>query len=332
MLGIILTVVFGIVSVWSLVYAIQMRRYRYKLDFYVNDFVRIISPKAKKFGTIKLLHKDEEIKNVIYLKGCFVCSGEDVILPNDKEQGIQLNLPLEYKWLEVHPQESTKGLDVALHIDDALPNKLYISSPLVKREEIYSFEAYVGSDTDSYISSENIMIEHRLKDLGKIQMQEADIKNIHEIKQQLIIKGVSYLLVILYIGMLLVGTLFAKPVRFVEKANPEKVHMVMLVKDDTIAVSNRHSVLFPWDRKEYAISRFNEEFELESILPKYDKSGDQTIIIAYFVIVISCVVLWSMSVVDYVRRKRLCRAFEIVRKETKELEKKTHNNLDNAEY
>ncbi len=310
MLGIILTVIFGIVSVVSLAEAIRARRYPCKLDFYVHDFGRIISPQAKKYDTIRLMHKDEEIQNAFYLKCFFVCSGEDVSLPEDSKYGMQVVLPEGYKWLEVHPQESTKGLDVSLCIDTDAPNKLCISSTLIKRNEIYSFEAYICGDEETSISAEDILIQHRLKDLGKLRLQETDLLNLREAKQELKYKGIAYAFIILLFGLLLTNTLFCKSVRFVEKDNPEKIHTAMLVKNDTIAVSVHHSALFPWDREEYAISSFNEKFELESTLPKYTKDGDRTIVIVYIIVVISYIALWGMSAAEYIRRKRLIEAIE----------------------
>ena len=313
MLGTILTIVFGIVGVISLVETIRNKRYPYKLDFYFHDFGRIISPKAKKYGTIRLMHEDEEINNAYYLKCLLVCSGEDMNLPDDVTCGLQLVLPAGYKWLEVHPQESTKGLDVFLRIDADASNILCISSSLIKRKEIYSFEAYICGEADTCISAEDVLIQHRLKDLGKLRLQEIDLRNIRDAKQELRSRGLAYAFIILFFGTLLVNTIFCKSVRFVEKDNPEKIHTAMLVKNDTIAVSVHHSALFPWDRQEYAISSFNEKFELESKLPEYDKEGDRTIVIAYIIVVISYIALWSMSAVEYLRRKKLCEAIEEAR-------------------
>lgn len=313
MLETILTIVFGIVGVVALIIAIRARRYPYKLDFYISDLGRIISTKAKKYNTIKLLHNEEEIKNAYYLKCLLVCTGEDVELPDDTTCGLQVVLPQKFKWLEVHAQESAKGLDATLRINEASPNILHISSALVKREEIYSFEAYICGEEEIYVSAEDIMIKHRLKDLGELCMREINLQNIVEAKHELKSKGIAYAMIILFLGALLVNTLFCRSVRFVEKDNTEKIHTAMLVKDDTIAVSMHHSALFPWDRKEYSINSFKEEFDLESRVPKYNKEGEQAIVIAYIIVVISYFALFGMSVAEYLCRKRLCNAIEKAR-------------------
>ncbi len=310
MLGTILTIVFGIVSVASLAEAIRARRYPCKLDFYVHDFGRIISPKAKKYDTIKLMHNDEEIKNAFYLKCFFVCTGDDIVLPEDSKSGMQIVLPAGYKWLEVHSQESTTGLNVSLHIDADAPNRLCICSTLIKRDEIYSFEAYIGGEEETRILPEEILIQHRIKGLGKLRIQETDLRNILETKQKLKFKGFAYAFIIIFFGLLLVNTMFCRSVRFVEKDNPEKIHTAMLVKNDTIAVSVHHSALFPWDRQEYAISSFNEKFELESTLPKYTQEGDRTIVVLYIIVAISYIARWGMYAAEYFRRKRLREAIE----------------------
>jgi len=309
MLGIILTIIFGIVSVVSLVESIRARRYPYQLDFYIHDFGRIISQKAKKYDTIRLIHKDEEIKNAFYLKCFFVCSGDDMNLPEDTKSGLQIVLPTGYKWLEVHPQASTTGLDVSLRINTDLPYKLSISSTLMKRDEIYSFEAYICGE-EAYLSTEDILIQHRLKGMGTLRIQQTNLRDIKETKNALKFKGLTYAFIILFMGMQLVNTMFCRSVRFVEKGHPEKIHTAMLVKNDTIAVSVHHSALFPWDRQEYAINCFNEKFELESTLPKYSKEGDIAIFVVYFIVVILSIALWGKSAVEYIRRKRLSEAIK----------------------
>lgn len=309
MISIILTIVFGIISVISLIYAIRAKMYPCRLDFYVNDLVRIVSTKAGKYDSIKLYHNQKEVKNVFYLKCFFICSGEDVSLPDNLEHGIQINLPSGYNWLEVHGQERTRGLDdVKLDIDEMASNKLHISCPLIKRKELYSFEAYISGESDDYMSPTKITIYHRLKDFGKIQIKQVDTKNIESAKQNLTAKGIIYLFALLYMGLLLVHTLYTKPMRFVEKENPEKIYAAMLIKDDTIAVSSRHSALLPWDREEYAISNFKEKFEIESTLPAKEQEGEQLVAIMYLGIAISCLVLWCMSATDYNRRKKMCQA------------------------
>ena len=73
-IGITITVAVGAPSLF---YAIRRKKYPKRIELYVLDIVRIISPLVRKYDSIKLLHNDKETKNVSFLRSMFLCVGDE---------------------------------------------------------------------------------------------------------------------------------------------------------------------------------------------------------------------------------------------------------------
>lgn len=260
-IGIILTVALGAASLY---YAIRRKKYPKRMEFYVLDLVRIISPLVRKYESIKLLHNDQETKNVSFLRGMFLCVGdEDVELKSDNNSGgLQVSLPDGYKWLEVHPQERTKGLEVNCTIDVQSPNVLLVTADLFKRDEAFTFDAYVEGNDDTRLESACITIDHRLNNTEEIYARKINIPQMRKRKKRLWLVGIYLVVSIILTCAMSYGLYYDRPIRYVDKQQSENVYSAVLISNDSVAVSDGKNGVLPWNREHLSIDEFKQKYEI----------------------------------------------------------------------
>lgn len=260
-IGLALTVIFGVVSV---VLAVRKKKYPKRMEFYVLDNVRIISPLVRKYDSIKLLHNDKDIQNVSFLRGMCICVGdEDVILTSDSlKGGLQVSLPRGYKWLEVHPQECSNGLEIQCIIDEKIPSNLFISSELFKREEAFTFDAYIEGDVESRLLNDDIKISHRLNNAEKMLSRCINILNVSRKKSKLWFNCVMLVLYIIFFATIYMEYYYDRPIRYVERTNAKTIYSASLVRDSLLAVSNSKNGVLPWDVTIVPIQEFNDKYTI----------------------------------------------------------------------
>lgn len=306
-ISIILAVVFGVIGIPSFIVAISRKNYPKRMDFYVLDLVRIISPLVHKYDSIKLLHNDKETQNVSFLRGMFVCSGEeDVVLkPQGDNKGLQVTLPLGYHWLEVHPQEGTKGLKVDYKIDENRANVMYITSDLFKRDEAFTFDAYIEGRDDERLAASGIKVSHRLLNTGKIETRRVDLFRMMNKKRKLWLFGVINAMIILLGCSTIYGMLYDRPIRYVDKHDSELICSVMMAKSDTVAISRGRHGINPWEQEYMSIEDFKQNYDMYTQCPEKTIWDVVMIVVIPICMCILMVLIFIFMVAAYRRQKKV---------------------------
>lgn len=316
-IGVALTIIFGVVSV---ILAGRKKKYPKRMEFYVLDNVRIISPLVRKYDSIKLLHNDKDIQNVSFLRGMCLCVGdEDVILTSDSlKGGLQLSLPRGYKWLEVHPQECSNGLEIKCIIDEKAPNNLFISSKLFKREEAFTFDAYIEGDVESRLLNDDIKISHRLNNAEKMLSRQINILNVSRKKSKL---WFNCIMLVLYI--LLFATIYMeyydRPVRYVEKTNSKTIYSVSLVGDSLLAVSNSKNGVLPWDNTIVPIQEFNDKFTINCKVSEKTIGTEIVMLGLPIVMLLLFIIILVLRFIEYRRLKKVIDTYVKIIKDSSEI-------------
>ena len=303
-IGIAVSVGFGIYGVVSTIYK---KKYPKQMEFYVLDLVRIISPLIRKYDSIKLLHNDKETQNVSFIRCMCMCTGdEDVILKSESpKDGMQVVLPKEYKWLEVQPQESSKGLEVDLTIDSEQPTILHISSELFKREEAFTFDAYIEGQTDERLRTSDIKIQHRLNNTGKVTPQIANISQTISRKRRLIYAGFMCAFLFLMMSLSAYNALFDRPLRYVDKSDCETIYSAKVVENDTIAVAKGWNGVLPWNEERYSLDEFVSRYDILAQIPRTKHLGEIILIIVYFISTAVLIFMYVRAIVLHRRKKKV---------------------------
>lgn len=311
MTGIILTIVFGLIGIPSFVVVITRKKYPKRMDFYVLDLVRIISPLVRKYDSIKLLHNNKEAKNISYLRGLFLCVGdEDIAIKSEGNcGGMQVLLPDGYKWLEVHPQESSKGLCVDCSIDVETPNIMHVSSELFKRDETFTFDAYIEGKDDSRLAYSRLKVEHRIINAGIIRTQKIDMSQTNACKKKLWLTGVMSLMYIALAGVLFWGMFYDRPIRYVDKQNSALIYSASVIDNDSLAITVGSNGVLPWENDHLSIEEFKQKYD---IYLGHHKATRREVVLWGIGPALGCVLLmflFIIKLVSYRRQKRVVNAY-----------------------
>ena len=265
-INISLNVLFGLVGVVSLYLVLRRKKYPKRIEFDVLDLVRIIGPTVHKYDSVKLMHNDKETQNVSFMRCmCMNVGDEDVaLLSETKKDGLQIELPSDYQWLEAHVQERTKGLDVDLAIDKKHPNVLNVRSTLFKRDEVFTFDAYFDAKRDERLKWDDIKINHRISDADKVSTHYVSMARSRMRKWDILQVGASYVFLLIVMCMVAFSSVINRPFRYVDKNDIEAVYSAKLLEDNVVAVSSGRSGVMPWNYEEYAIDEFNDKFEVKA--------------------------------------------------------------------
>lgn len=263
-ISIIIAVVFGAIGIPSFIVAISRKKYPKRMEFYVLDLVRIISPFVKQYDSIKLLHEGKETKNVSFIKGMCVSSGdEDILLePKTHKGGMQVLLPAEYKWLEVHIQARSEGLYVSAEIDTDEPNILNISSELFKRDEVFTFDAYIEGEKNNRLRIKEIKINHRIEGAEKVEPRYVSVYGVESRKKTFRSLIYLYVATIVMMASSTFLMVYDQPVRYVDKNDTETIYTAAIMTPDTVSVSKGTDGVWPWNCERYSLDEFNSKFEI----------------------------------------------------------------------
>ena len=296
-IGVTLTIIFGIVSI---IFTIRKKQYPKRMEFYVLDNVRIISPFVRKYDSIKLLHNDKDIQNVSFVRGMCVCVGdEDIALTSDSiNGGLQFSLPDGYKCLEVHPQERSLGLDISCTIDQNRPSNLYVASKLFKREEAFTFDAYIEGNDDTRLLSDNIKITHRLHNAEKMTSKHINISSVSHQKSKLWFSGIMLVLYIILFATTYMEY-FDKPIRYVEKSDEKAIYSATLVGDSLLAVSKSKNGVLPWDATILSIQEFNDNYTINCKFPRKNIWTECVMLGLPIVMFLSFIIMFIYKIINY---------------------------------
>lgn len=269
----IVTITSSVITIASIITTIvvfvKRKKYPVTINFYVQDAVRLTNPLMDKFQNIALTYNGQETKqSVSYVRALFCNTGdEDIRLSDDAvEQGISIKLPNGYKWLEVQLKEKSEALNVSVDIDPEDKSVMHVSGGLFRRDEVFSFDAFVEGELTRKNYGKTINVVHRFRNTEDIHVEEMspiEKKN----KRRFLYKyyGIASVLMLIIFGFMTYALLTDKPVNFVEKGGPsEKVYSAHVYDQDTIIVTRFDGIVWPWNNNKYSIHEFKNKYEINT--------------------------------------------------------------------
>lgn len=296
MLGTVIGIIGIIVGLASVVLAavFEWRRKKYpkRMRFYILDAVRLTSPIVDELKNVTLVYDDKPItKTVSYLKTLFANSGtKDVDLQLiQKEDALSIKLPNECRWLTVELKDKSKGLKVSLEIDETDPSILYVTGGVFKKDELFSFDAFIeGEFTKEDVEEKRINVNHRFYDTENIKVEK-----MYDLEQ----KGRKKLIFpLIYSIVISIGSLFSLyminnnvPAKFVEKElalDSVTLYSAYVGNMDSLIVVEDNKITFPWNITQFSLKDFNDKYELSTLVSKERKIMQMVCGILFILVVV----------------------------------------------
>lgn len=179
-ISIIVSIIFGIVGVWSLLFAYRQKQYPGRISLVKEGFIGLFDEIIRNQEKLSILYDGSPIgQNLILLKGILLNSGTIDITKNMTKDGpLTFELPVGFKWIDQKVISSSEGLNVQLSkLDDRHLRIDFVST--FRREEYIRFEALAevplsyadetnGKDTDAAtILQKKITFKHRIDNTKK---------------------------------------------------------------------------------------------------------------------------------------------------------------------
>lgn len=164
LIGILLTVVFGILSIVAF-----YSQYVTKIVFIQEDLINLYDKVTRNIEELKITFKKKQINEYMYLlRGFLFCVGKRDITRDKIEKDLYIKLPEGSIWHDSKILSKSEGLKVNL---ESVNNKLTIGLGLFKNEEFLYLEGLFESQKPE-IGETLISFFHRIANIGKVERLE----------------------------------------------------------------------------------------------------------------------------------------------------------------
>jgi len=173
------SLIFGILGIGLTVLSIilfKRKRYPGEISFIVQECIDLFDSIVQNFNSISIKFKNRNInKDVVYLKGSFINTGDIDIRTDMVEENLLITLPEKFKWLDAKITNSSSYTNKSLKIIDN--RKLEFELGLFKKNEFIQFELILEIHNEQRISStklleNSIKLHHRIADTKKVIKRE----------------------------------------------------------------------------------------------------------------------------------------------------------------
>ena len=179
-IGTIATIVFGFLSIDLF----KRKRYPGKITYVKHSLIDLLNNVANNFNEIELLHKNQPInKNLIYIKGVFLNSGDIDLNGKSIEKDLSIELPVGCKWLDVKSTAASKGLTASVVVNSDDDKVASVKFDLFRKNEFVQFEGLIESeskDISSDIIDSDMQFSHRIENTSHVDkknfLTEKEIK------------------------------------------------------------------------------------------------------------------------------------------------------------
>lgn len=162
-IGIALTILFGIIGIWLVVRKIS----EVEMIFVRDDMINLYSSVVNKIDGIKITYNNSPINNnMILIRGFIFNTGKRDFTSEMIEDSLKIILPEKGVWHYANILEKSENLHV---ITKNNINELSFETGLFKTDEYFKFEALAENFT-----RDNISFKHRISNLKEIKIIDSE--------------------------------------------------------------------------------------------------------------------------------------------------------------
>jgi len=273
-IGIILTIIFGIYSIW--IY--KKTKKTISLEFQNKECYSLFDDEINHLN-IKLLYNENTLSNtIILLKAKLINNGQIDIDKNRIFSPIKILCTEKFKWLEVNIISQSDG--TSANIQQNSENEIQVDWNLLKKDEFIEIEALIEVIINEDIKDDKaiqfyneLTFDFRITDLNLVHKENQESKHEKRIKSIKSLNKVSTFVasVSILVGAFTMFSGFYPNLSFVKKSkdinylindgNISKVYTIQSKSNNTINITENNTS----NSMELSLNEFNNKYKIVSI-------------------------------------------------------------------
>ncbi len=308
MIGIIVTIVIGILTIWFSYWLLVRKKRPCEILFLAIDCINVYNKLSQDFDGLEIKTNGEKINNdLLFFSGAFVCNGYKDI----KGEGNQLSikLPAECKWKNIKISSLSKELKATIGIDQEDASKAFLSFGQFRMKEFITIKGLIECKDRNILKSlrafhKKIDFFHRIEDTDAVTTDviiERQAKLSHHILPQL-----PFVVMILVTLFLYISVLSTSPISY--QCQPSDIlYRARVSENGNILLHDRSSVFnfLGNDEKEISPKEFRKSYTVVTNYEKYDSDDILIIVIWGFMDIFIGLFLYFYNRKYFRNRKRM---------------------------
>lgn len=296
-IGIILTICFGIYSIW--VY--KKTKKNIALEFKNIECYTLFEKDVNRLN-IKLSYNEQAITNsLLLLKGALINIGKEDIDKNRIFKPIIIKCNENFKWIEI--KNTSQDINNLTKIELLSETEILVEWDLLKSGEKIEFESLIelkDKKIDEYIVINefinNLDFNFRITDLNKINIQKEEDPFHESLLIKLVKQYIPY--VVILSGLSFISSyLFNYPLdlnifkpKYTINSGKSNDEYEIFAKKDTLVLLNNKSV-----KKEISVNDFNNNLKIVKTTVEMESSNDKILIFCTGLFVLIFGLYWAIK-------------------------------------
>ena len=307
MIGIIVTIVIGILTIWFSYWLIVRKKRPCEILFLAIDCINVYNKLSLDFDSLEIKTNGERIDNdLLFFSGVFVCNGHSDI-KGDKHN-LDIQLPKNCKWNDIKISSISRDLVAGIGINHDNPSKAVLNFGQFRMNEFITVKGLVECNEKKTLENLNnfhngIKFFHRIEDTEKVKtgvIVDRQVKMRSHLLMQIPFLG----MIVFTIIMMFMGT-ESSPIVYQQKDKHELYH-ARINERGNIVLHENSSVLSFWESdRQITLQDFKENYKTIAKYEKYDSIDISTYIIWAIMDLIVVIYLFFYNKRYFRDRKRM---------------------------
>lgn len=174
LLGLIATVVFGILGIWVTIWIYKRKKRPCEILFLAIDCINVYSKLSLGFDSLEIQAKGQKVDNdLLFFSGVFVCNGHADIKGNNHK--IRIELPTNCIWNDLKISSKSRDLLATININQANLSQARLCFGQFRMEEFITIKGLIECNNQDILENldsfhSKIKFHHRIEDTEGVKI------------------------------------------------------------------------------------------------------------------------------------------------------------------
>ena len=264
-IGLIVTVLFGILSIWLTIWMVRRKKRPCEIIFLATDCINLYNKLTLGFDSLELRANKKEVKNdLLFFSGVFVSNGLSDI--KSLSNIIRMQLPPKCKWSDLQVSSQSEGVQASISIIPDKPESANLVFDQFRMKEFIAIKGLIECQDQELLQSiyefhKSIKYTHRIVDTDPVLKSEFSRNHtglfpffLHQIP-------FIIMLVMILVSMFKVKNL--NPINYLNVKNHSEYYAMVLSNGNVMVHEpGWFNELFGMNKKEISLQEFKANYQI----------------------------------------------------------------------